>query len=239
MKAHYLAFLIVLIPLLLSGQFFVGTIKYTIHKNKDDRTSSNPSSSGVDTLVYYFTDSVIIKEVRVAKERVFPGPYPYELIHLPTSTAYTYDQTSKEWRIRAFRDSTVRTVMRDSKYDSTSVLNYDCIPFRRVIDDKHIFDEKSDARVVESSGRVILWAAPSIKIMADHPALDFISVRFDGVRYLVLKKRTEVLTNVHSSVSGTTGDVYNSEHKAISITPQIDAKFQDILQLWHSRSKKP
>jgi len=223
----------------LAGQSFTGTIKYLIHKNKGDHTSSNSSSSGVDTLVYYFTDSVIIKEIRVAKELAFLGPYPYELIHLPTSTAYTYDQKSKEWKIREYKDSTVRTVMRDSKYGSTRVLNYDCIPFRKVIDDKHIFDEKSDARVVESSGRVILWAAPSIKIMADHPALDFISVSFDGVRYLVLKKRTEVLTNVHSSVSGTTGGIYDGEHKAISMTPQLEAKFQDILQLWNSRSKKP
>lgn len=148
----------------LTGQSFTGTIKYLIHKNKDDHTFSNPSSSGVDTLVYYFTDSLVVKEVRVAKELAFLGPYPYELVHLPTSTAYTYDQTSKEWKIREYKDSSVHTVMRDTKYGSIRVLNYDCIPFRRDIDDRHIFDEKSDAKVVESSGIAILWAAPSIKI---------------------------------------------------------------------------
>jgi hypothetical protein len=224
----------------LAGQTFTGTIKYTIHKNQGDHSFSNPYSSGVDTLVYHFTDSVVVMETRVAEEIAFLGPYPYELIHLPTSTAYTYDQTSKEWKIREYKDSTVRTVMRDSKYGSTRVLNYDCIPFTRKIDDKHISDQDVvDAIAIESSGKAILWAAPQLRISADHPALDFMSVNADGVRYLVLSKRTEVLSNVNSSVFGAIGSAYNFEHNAISMTPQLETKFQDILQLWNSRSKKP
>ena len=239
MKLNCISFLIVLTPLLLSGQSFTGTIKYAIHKNKKGHSFSNPSSSGVDTLVYYITDSVIVKEIRVTKDLAFMGPSAYELIHLPTSTAYTYDQALKDWKVREYWDSNVFTAVRDSTHDSTSILNYDCIPFRKTIDDKHIFDETSNAKVVKSNGKAILWAAPDLRILADHPALDFMSVSADGVRYLALSKRIDILSSFNSSVFGAIGRAYNFEHKAISITPQVEAKFQDILQLWHSRSKKP
>ena len=239
MKLNCISFLIVLTPLLLSGQSFTGTIKYAIHKNKGDNTFSNPSSSGIDTLVYYFTDSVVVMETRVAKDLAIIGPLNYELIHLPTSTAYTYNQTSKEWKIREYRDSSVRTTLRSSTYNSKTILGYNCVPFTRKIDDKHISDREVNVTAIESSGKAILWAAPHLRISADHPALDFMSVSADGVRYLALSKEIDILSSFNSSVFGAIGRAYNFEHKAISITPQVEGKFQDILQLWHSKSKKP